>query len=306
MEKDAPILLFTGQSGTLGHYMRQAFAGFETISIGRSPQDDIQADLRRDFAIPRLKATPEVCVHAAATTDPDLAEETNIIGTRHLLNALENHPPRHFVYISCTSVYGLTEGELLSETAAAQPCGTVAASKIKAEKMVWEWCAKKEIKCTILRPAYMFGSGIGGWQEETFKAVSRGYFFLIRGSRSRISVVTALDVAAVVRKIYTVGGIFNVADPRARTFEDLIEAMGRNSGKIKTVFRLPLKWARILAKAGNVFRPISIIMDSKKLDFRTRTLTFDVSRLQNAINHEFYDTIEVIARRDKNYPYEET
>jgi preprotein translocase subunit SecA len=34
------------------------------------------------------------------------------------------------------------------------------------------------------------------------------------------------------------------------------------------------------------------------------SLTLDTSRLGSAINMEFHDTLEVIARRDKSYPYE--
>ena len=303
MENNLPILLLTGASGMLGHYVADLFSDFRIVTIGRHTEDTVYADLVSPFSIPDM--SPELCVHAAGTRSPEHAVQVNYEGTLNLLKALEDNPPRSFVYISSMEVYGCLEGEMIGEVSSVWAEEQPGKSRILAERAVWEWCADRGVTCTILRPAPMFGRDVSGWQRDMFNAVNTGYFYLIRGNCARRSIVLAYDVAQIIRRIHRIGGVYNVADPRARSFEDLAEAMARNSGKDKSVYRLPLKWARVLALAGDRIPVIGKVMDSRSFDFQLSSLTYDVSALLEKTDYAFFDTVEVIARRDKTYPYED-
>lgn len=303
MEKK-PLMLLTGGSSMLGHYIQNEFKDFHILCAGRDTGNDIPLDLAEEIILPEKPW--EAVIHVASTDNPDKAEEVNHWGTLRLLDALEKCQPKSFVYVSTYKVYGLEEGEMIAESSTSWADDPVGLSRIRAEKAVWKWCEKRGVKCTVLRPAPMFGNGVCGWQADVFKAVNIGYYYLVRGNTSRRSIVLAYDVAGIIRRLLSVGGVYNVADPRMRSWVDLVEAMAFNSGKMKNVFRLPLKWAQLLAKIGDIVTPLGVVMNSRSLEFQLSTLTFDSSAVIRETGYRFFDTVEVIARKEKNYPYEES
>jgi hypothetical protein len=84
--------------------------------------------------------------------------------------------------------------------------------------------------------------------------------------------------------------------------------MGQNSGKNKKCFYLTYKWAKILGKIGDILPFIGILLDSYKLQSRTNSLTYSNAKLVAALpsNFQFFNTLEVIARTNKDYPYEDS
>lgn len=294
-------LLLTGSEGMLGRYLAGRFAGYEITRLNRrETPGGIACDLSATVpTLPRKQF--DIVIHAAGTRDNNLAIDVNLNGTKHLLQALEACPPKYFVFISDAAVHGLAGAENITEDTPAHVSDKVGQSKFLAEKEISEWALRHSVTLTILRPAPMFGTGISGEMASLFSDVARARYVHIRGNDARRGIVTAFDVARTAKALYLTGGTFIVADGRNRPFIDLVEAMSANAAVRKRMVFLPRKWAAIAQNIPGLRR----ILDPETLKKRATTVTFDTARLSNAIPFTLFDTVEVIARREKDYPYED-
>lgn len=294
-------MLVTGATGMIGSYICKEFADMQIDKLGRSEQNDIVADITGCI---KLTTRYDIVVHCAGTTSEASANEVNYRGTTNLLNALEQNPPRYFVQISSLSVYGLTEGNDVTEDYPLRPVTEYGKSKLAAENELKKWCADKGVVLTILRPALTFGNGVSGKAAEMFDAIVKGRYFHIRGNQARRSIVMADDVAKACRLTFKEGGIYNVSDGYNHSVIELGDAMAANCGENKRIVHCPLKLLKIGAKLGDILPGFGKLLNSDKLSTLTSSLTFSNARLTEKTGLKFYDTIEVIARRSKDYPYE--
>lgn len=159
----------TGARGFTGRYLRARFeeAGHEVVPLA--------SDLRDAQAVSReLKgARPDVVVHLAgiAFAGHDAVDDfylTNLLGTRHLLEALVSGPassdrtPRRVLLASTASMYGPRGGEPVGEDDPIEPPNHYAASKRAMEHMANLY--RDRLPIVLVRPFNYTGRG----QNETF------------------------------------------------------------------------------------------------------------------------------------------
>ena len=60
-------------------------------------------------------------------------------------------PPKAFVYMSTTGVYGDTEGGLVDESTPVQPRTERARRRVSAEEMTRVWCTERRVRRVVLR-----------------------------------------------------------------------------------------------------------------------------------------------------------
>jgi len=114
-------ILLTGSNGFLGQNLLKKLSTGNSVVTCDLNKAIISCDLSQ--AIPQLKDTFDMVIHAAgkAHVVPKNGEEeklffdVNYLGTINLLQALEKNPPKSFVFISTVAVYGLEEGDLITE-----------------------------------------------------------------------------------------------------------------------------------------------------------------------------------------------
>lgn len=301
-------ILITGASGMLGGYIKEVFSDpenpFKTFSLGRHDGNDFQFDLASetpDFGNTNF----ETVVHCAGTEEDSNALQLNTEGTRRLLKSLDAAPPKHFVYISSYRVYNPDEGTDISEFNPSHGCGKVGESKALAEKAVTDWGERNGVVLTIIRPAKMFGSRVGGETLQLFNDALNGSYIHIRGNNAQVSLVTALDVAKAIKNVYTQGGIFNAADGTDPRLIDMVEAMTANAGQQKRMTHLPASWAEWIWRLCRRIPVIDRNLNPNVAAQRMKTLTIDGSRLAEAAGIRYHDTIKVISRTDPDYPYAE-
>lgn len=301
-------ILLTGSSGLLGHYFLQLLKDDEVITLGRGEEADIKCDLEKET--PRFTEDfPDgfdMVIHAAGTQEEGKALALNLEGSRRLLEGLKGIPVKQFVYISSTDVYGKKEGEGIKESDHLWTADKAGQSKVLAEQEITKYCDEKGIILTILRPAPMFGKGMKGWGERMAAQVLSGYYLNIRDNDANVSIVLAYDVARAALALANEGGVYNVTDMRDHSLQALAMAMGNNGGKAKKPFFLPMKWAKIAARIGEIAGLGKVLMDREELRRRTSSLTFSVDKLKEKLP-EFrpFDTAAVIGREDKDFPYED-
>ncbi len=108
---------------------------------------------------------PEIVVHLAAQAgvrfsleDPGGFVNTNVIGTMHLLEAMRERAPTHFVMASSSSVYGIGSNRPVSESVSADfPLSPYAATKKAAEVLAHAYSHLFEIPVTCLRIFTAYG-----------------------------------------------------------------------------------------------------------------------------------------------------
>lgn len=295
--------LVTGASGMLGSYVCRALNDdFAIDSLGLNDADKIRCNLMEDA--PDLTGQRyDLVVHCAGSEKDELAS-LNTTGTAHLLQALSQNPPKWFVYVSSCSVYG-EEGEGVGEETMLAPATEAARSKEKAEREVARWAAENDVILTIIRPARMFGTGVGGDTLRLFNDALNGSFIHIRGNEARTSLVTALDVAKAIAALYPLGGIYNLADGTNPKLKTMVEAMTANAGREKRLTTLPASWAGWLWRLCRWIPAIDRNLRPDVAERRMKTLTIDGSKAAIDAHLRYFNTIEVIARRDSDYPYDE-
>lgn len=291
-------VLLTGATGFIGSHVRRALSDMEVHTLSRA-----ECDLERQT--PVLTRSYDAVVHVAGTDEAARADALNNEGTKRLLKSLEAFPPRTLTLISTVHVYGRNPGEEVAEDTFLRPDTEYARSKIRAEKECESWCAAHGVTLTILRPALVAGSGMHGRLAEMAAAVRQGRYFHIRGNVARRSLVMACDVAKAVRLTLGLPGVYNVCDGYNRTVRELADAMTRNFGTDKRLLTVPLTPLKLFATVARVVTPLRSLISADKLQTLTASATFSNRRLTEATGMKFYDTVEVIARRDTDYPYED-
>lgn len=68
-------------------------------------------------------------------------------------------PPKSFVYMSTTGVYGDTEGALVDESTPVMPLTERARRRVSAEEMTRVWCHERRVRRVVLRVPGIYGPG---------------------------------------------------------------------------------------------------------------------------------------------------
>lgn len=274
-------ILITGSSGFLGKsILRVLSENHKLDGLGKVNGSTYQFDLVNKF---KLLDSYNCILHAAgkAHSVPKTPEEAqafwdvNVIGTRNLLKALEEHPPQRFVFISSVAVYGKSQGHLLNEQTPVLAVDSYGQSKIQAEAEIIDWCRRFDVICTILRLPLIYGENPPGNLQAMIQGIKKGYYFNIAGGQARKSMVRAEDVARFILPASEVGGIYHLTDGQHPSFQELSLLIGQAHGRT-WIPNMPLGLAKIIAKVGDIVGPW-FPLNSDKLLKITSELTFDDS-----------------------------
>ena len=165
-------VLVTGSEGFTGRYVCDEFAGagWEVWGAGMQPKPNNPHYLNIDLLQPKTlgliceRAQPNVVVHLAASAfvaeaDPTDFYAVNLLGTRHLLEALSAAatPPLCTIVASSANVYGNSAHEVLDETVGTHPTNDYAVSKLAMEYLAKTYMTRLGI--VITRPFNYTGVG---------------------------------------------------------------------------------------------------------------------------------------------------
>lgn len=296
------MILITGAHGMLGSYLCEQFADEKIATLGLNKESDYCVDLSRE--VPDFQGNRfSLVIHAAGCEDNRRAMDLNLEGTKRLLKALENNVPANFVYLSSYKVYSRDAGEDIDEETPTWATSEAGKSKALAEVYIKDWCAQRDVTLTIIRPARMFGNGVKGETLQLFNDALSGKYIHIRDNNAKVSLVCALDVARGIKKLYESGGIYNAADNNPVRYIEMVEAMTANAGAKKRMTHLPAQWAEWLWRLGRWIPSISRNLAPEIVEERLKSFTLNGSRFAEKAGIEYYDTIKVIERNDKSYPY---
>lgn len=145
------------------------------------------------------------------------------------------------VMISSTDIYAVTRGRNLDESTpllGSSPWNGL-------EQDFTRFCASNNLRPLLLRCANIVGTGMNGLPMRLARGIDNGTLFHIKGNEAEISVVHAVDVAAVACRLAGTEGIYNVTDGCHTRIDALIDALAFRMND-KTVFSLSARPARLL------------------------------------------------------------
>lgn len=242
--------LITGLSGFTGHYVAQELraAGYQvfgTITPGQTPgEGEFAVDLldRAGLAAVVNQVQPDVVAHLAAIAfvahgDVDQIYRVNVVGTRHLLEALAAavKKPSAVLLASSANIYGNTDVGVIGEQVPAAPANDYAVSKLAMEYMARLWHDK--LPLIFVRPFNYTGVG----QAENFLLPKIVAHFRRKAADIELGNLHVWRdfsdvrmVAQSYRKLLAapaaVGGTFNICSGHAYSLGEALEMMAAIAG----------------------------------------------------------------------------
>ncbi|MEH6305228.1 NAD-dependent epimerase/dehydratase family protein [Olivibacter sp. CPCC 100613] len=286
-------ILLTGGTGFLGSMVAQALneKGHLIKKAGRT--QPFKMILPYDVASLE-DITCDIVVHAAgkAHSVPHTKQEEqafwdiNFLGTKNLCKAIEKNCklPKAFIFISTVAVYGIEEGECITEICPLNGRTSYAKSKIQAEHLLQEWCDLHNVKLGILRLPLVAGPNPPGNLGAMITGMRSGRYLSIGKADAKKSVVWAEDIARIIPKLAEVGGIYNLTDGVHPSFGDLESAVSAALGR-RNPPKVPLWVAQSLALVGDVLGH-SFPINTDKLSKIISTLTFDDTKARQQLGWE--------------------
>jgi nucleoside-diphosphate-sugar epimerase len=241
--------LITGLHGFTGHYMARELteAGYQvfgTVLPGDPAGPDVfTVDLRDRAAVfAAVEAVqPDVVVHLAAIAfvahaNVDLIYHVNLVGTRHLLDALaaQAHRPQAVLLASSANFYGNASVAVIDEDVRPAPANDYAVSKLAMEHMAQMFMDRLPI--IIARPFNYTGVG----QEDVFLLPKIVAHFRQQARQIELgNLAIARDfsdvrmVARAYRRLLAVkpaGHAFNVCSGAAHSLDEVLAMMAAIAG----------------------------------------------------------------------------
>ncbi len=179
--------------------------------------------------------------------------EINYQGTINICKAFEAHPPNTFVFISTIAAYGKDIGTELEESTALEGTTPYAKSKIMAEEFLLDWCKEFDVNLVVLRLPLVAGSKAKGNLGAMVKGIKKGYYFNIKKSKAKKSIVLAEDIARLIPNLIGHKGIYNLAGDKDYTFKEISDIIRKQLGD-KKVLSLPNWIVKFLAKVGDIIK----------------------------------------------------
>ena len=247
--------LVTGAEGFTGRYLVAALheAGYEVHGlVHAAPETPVRGlaaqhvgDLGDGAGVMKIvgEVRPHHVAHLAAIAfvahdDASAVYHTNIVGTRHLLEALAGtgQKPESVLLASSANVYGNATEGVLDETSAVAPANDYAVSKLAMEYLARLYGGR--LPLIISRPFNYTGVG----QAESFLLpkivahVRRGAPVIELGNLdvARDFSDVRMVVEAYLRLMQTpaaIGQVFNVCSGRAYTLNEVLNLAREISGK---------------------------------------------------------------------------
>ena len=154
-------------------------------------------------------------------------ESLNVFGTKNLLTAMEESGVRNIAYVSSDSVYGSPTYIPTDTNHPLNPNGPYGMSKIKAEKLIGDFGAKKDNRSIIFRPRMIVGPGRIGLLTKLFFLIHNNLPVILIGSGKNcyqfISVHDCVDALIEFHKQNHSFGIYNLGSINPPTVIDLMK-----------------------------------------------------------------------------------
>jgi nucleoside-diphosphate-sugar epimerase len=260
-------IVVTGGAGFLGYHIAQKInritefkdcVFFDIAPFERDEYDKdikcIYGDVRGDKQMDEMMSGVDVVIHCAAALPlwkkKDIYE-TNIDGTRNVLESSLKNKVNRVIHISSTAVYGVPDVHPLYETHPRHGVGPYGESKVRAEEICEDY-RKKGLPVCILRPKSFIGTARLGVFQILYDWVESGVKIPIIGNgKNRYQLFEVEDLVdaillAATLPLEKINDTFNVGAKEFRTVNEDVGAMCEYAGT----------GARVMATPAGLVKPV--------------------------------------------------
>lgn len=239
-------IAITGVGGLVGRRLVEAFQqqdGVRLVGVDLHLPEGLAgrgltlrvADVRDRAQVAEALQGTDVVVHLASVTDPQRDEaamrETNVGGTRNVVDVALEAGVGHIVYLSAAIAYGAHPDNPVpipeDHPLRADPAYGLAALKAECDRWLADVAAEHTDRCvTVLRPATVAGPGVHNFVTRQLESPR---MLVVRGHQSPWQFVHVDDLASAVVHVVTqgLGGVFNVAAEGWLSLQEVSAIVGR-------------------------------------------------------------------------------
>ncbi|MHC4848796.1 MAG: NAD-dependent epimerase/dehydratase family protein [Planctomycetota bacterium] len=293
-------VLVTGGSGFFGNVLSDHPRELGDRVVGFDLQEG--QDLRDENAVQQVfeEHRFDAVFHCAAmlahaVKDKNFLWESNVDGTRNLVDAARNAGVAHFVFTSSNCVFGRNYDEPVSEQEPTGPVEIYGESKLAAEEILKDYAVS-------IRTPTIIDEGRLGLLTILFDFIREGRKVWVVGKgENRYQFVYAKDLADACDRAsrYEGNGIFNVGSRNVRSLKDVYNAVIERAGTGARVATLPatftLAMMRLAFKLG--LSPLGPYQNR----MITSSFVFDTSKIEREMGWQPTLTNEEILWRAYRY-----
>lgn len=252
--KDKKVLV-TGGTGFIGGHLVESLIrehkakvcvlvrNFSRLSrIARFPLQIIHGDILDMKVVEKAIRGCEIVFHCAYGSDgrTKYQKEVTIKGTENILKAALKNKVKRFVYMSTIATYGQLSTPMIDENSP-QRCSrdVYADSKLKAEKIVFDYYKKCRLPVTIITPTVVYGPYGDYWTVDPLQQLKKYRLMLINkgiglSNATYVNdVIQALILAATKKK--AIGEKFLITAEKSPTWKEFYNFYEKMIGYKSTI-----------------------------------------------------------------------
>lgn len=299
-------ILVTGATGFAGGHLCRRLAGaqYAVRALVRDPTRGVElrrwgvevvtGDLRDSETLGRATTGIDVVYHiAAAYRQTNLSRkemwETNVLGTRNLLDAAERAGVRRFVHCSTIGVHGGIKNPPANEETPYGPGDNYQESKTEGERVVREYMAQGRLPIVVFRPGGMYGPGDLRFLK-LFRAIKSRWFIMLGSGQITYHLVYIDDLIDGIllcgTKEKSIGDVFILAGEAPVTLNQLVQVIAETFGVRPPRLRFPVApvylagfLCELVCKPFGINPPLY----RRRVDFFRKTRSFDISKAKREL-----------------------
>ncbi len=291
-----PKILITGGLGNLGSWLSEYFSyDYDVYILSKNIKNKLgckykilQADITdiEDLKL-KLNFDFDYCIHAASYNEffhKNYAKkglEVNTLGTRNLIEVLEESQIKNFIYLSTFHVYGANSG-VITEDHELNPKNDYASTHLFAEYYLKQFFHTHNFISVIFRLTNSYGAP---------KNINSSKWYLVLNdlvkSAYENQVITLKGNGKTVRDLIWMGDVCKVLESSLNIVSN--EIYNLSSGKTYRMMELAEKVQDVYQDRYG--KKIEIIAN-KSDHTKTLELKVDNSKIQKVIDFEFKDNLD--------------
>lgn len=233
----------------------------------------------------------EAIIHLAGkahdTTNTSSAEEyfkVNRDITIELFNEFLKSDTRDFFYFSSVKAAADTVEGVLTEEVIPKAFTPYGKSKIEAEKYLLVQKLPEGKRLFIIRPCMIHGPGNKGNLNLLYKIVEKGIPWPLAAFENKRSFLSVDNLSFLILKMLKnqdlKSGIYNFADDESISTNELIQVIGKSSGKNAKLWKIPNTVISNVAKIGD---KIKLPLNSERLKKLTESYEVSNKKIKTAL-----------------------
>jgi len=264
------IVSVTGASGFVGSNLAHELLkkGHSVRILARKPESVekfrklnaqiFQGDLVNG-ELDRFVDNSEVLFHCAAKVGEwgtkNEFYQSNVIGTRRLMESALDRKVKRVVYLSTVDVYGQRNHAGENESSPLMKCPHhYGASKLEAELLVRRMVAEQGLPAVIVQPGYIYGPGDNALIPKLKKVMAKKSLLTCNGGKNNIGLVHIRDLCDLLCRAgfhdVPKGKVYIAVGDEHITFANLISELQEIYGLPGPVFDIPFPIVSGLAYAS--------------------------------------------------------